>query len=296
MRFTKSYIIQYLFLLIIILFLILIINNVHFNLIRTGLGFDFAWLFRPASFSLAEHILPYSPSNSFAWALLVGWTNSLRVIFVALIFSTIIGISAGILGKSHNYILKFISRLYILIIRQTPLLLQLLFWYFVGFLSIRNPVNIIVPIINISNQGINIFGYILTPEFSSLIIGLSVFTGAYIAEIVRGGLNSVPKGQWEAYKSLGISDSIGLKDIIIPQALPAILPGLTSQYLNLAKNSTLAIAVGYADIYAVSDTVINQTGKSIEGFILLLIGFLFINLIISNIMEFFNRNILKNKA
>ena len=78
----------------------------------------------------------------------------------------------------------------------------------------------------------------------------------------------------------------------MPQALPAILPGLTSQYLNLAKNSTLAIAVGYADIYAISDTVITQTGRAVEGFILLLIGFLFLNLIISNLMELINTLIL----
>ena len=101
-------------------------------------------------------------------------------------------------------------------------------------------------------------------------------------------MNSVSTGQWEAYRSLGISDLIGLRKIILPQALPAIIPGLTSQYLNLAKNSTLAIAIGYADIYAVSDTTITQTGRAIEGFILLLLSFLMLNIIISSTMEVIN--------
>ena len=128
----------------------------------------------------------------------------------------------------------------------------------------------------------------ISAEFSALLLGLSVFTGAYISEVVRGGIYSVHKGQWEAFRSLGLSEGTGMYKIIIPQALPAILPGLTSQYLNLAKNNTLAIAVGYADIYAISDTVINQTGRAVEGFILLLLSFLVLNLLISYIMEFFN--------
>ena len=101
--------------------------------------------------------------------------------------------------------------------------------------------------------------------------------------MVRGGINSVPRGQWEAYRSLGLSDGLGMRRIVLPQALPAILPALTSQYLNLAKNSTLAIAVGYADLYAVSDTSITQTGRAIEGFLLLLISFLLFNLLISGV-------------
>ena len=171
-----------------------------------------------------------------------------------------------------------------------------MFWYFVGFLSIKN--NLFYPLDNIlkmSNQGLIILGFDFSAEFSALLLGLSVFTGAYISEVVRGGIQSVPKGQWEAFRSLGLSENVGLYKVIIPQSLPAILPGLTSQYLNLAKNSTLAIAVGYADIYAISDTVITQTGRAIEGFILLLIGFLFLNLIISNLMELINSLILRLK-
>ena len=100
------------------------------------------------------------------------------------------------------------------------------------------------------------------------------------------------RGQWEAFRSLGLSERKGLFSIIVPQALPAIIPGLTSQYLNLAKNSTLAIAVGFSDIYAINDTIINQTGRAIECFLILLTSFLLLNLLISNGMEIINRIII----
>jgi general L-amino acid transport system permease protein len=122
-----------------------------------------------------------------------------------------------------------------------------------------------------------------------------VFTGASIAEVVRGGLDAVPRGQWEAFRSLGMTEGLGLRRIVLPQALPAILPALSSQYLNLAKNSTLAIAVGYADLYAVSDTTITQTGRAIEGFLLLLLSFLLLNILINGGMQLLNRAVLKSQ-
>ena len=136
-------------------------------------------------------------------------------------------------------------------------------------------------------------GIHLSVEFTAVLLGLSVFTGASIAEVVRGGLDSVPRGQWEAFRSLGLSEGMGLRRVVLPQALPAIIPGLSSQYLNLAKNSTLAIAVGYADIYAVSDTTITQTGRAIEGFLLLLLSFLLLNLLINAGMQLMNRAVIQ---
>tara|TARA_Y100001968_G_scaffold24398_1_gene19087 strand:- start:2660 stop:3562 length:903 start_codon:yes stop_codon:yes gene_type:complete len=280
----------------IFLILMIMVNNLSSNLLRAGLGIDFSWLLRPAGFALAEHPLKYSPSDSYLWALFMGWLNSLQVIFSSLIIATLIGFFVGIARTGKNILLIFFSSTYVTLIRQTPLLLQLMFWYFVGFLSIKN--NLFYPIDNIlkvSNQGLIFLGFNFSAEFSALLLGLSVFTGAYISEVVRGGIQSVHKGQWEAYRSLGLSENVGLYKVIMPQALPAILPGLTSQYLNLAKNSTLAIAVGYADIYAISDTVITQTGRAIEGFILLLVGFLCLNLIISNLMELINTLILNSQ-
>ena len=274
----------------------ILINNLTINLIRTGLGFNFSWLFKPASFALAEHPLPYNSSDSYAWALFIGWLNSLKVIVSSLILATFLGTLIGFARTGTNSLLGLISAGYITIIRQTPLLLQLMFWYFVGFLGLKDNMFIqIKNILNISNQGIEFSGLTFSSEFLALLLGLSIFTSAYIAEVIRGGILSVSRGQWEAFRSLGISERKGLIRIILPQALPAIIPGLTSQYLNLAKNSTLAIAVGYSDIYAINDTIINQTGRAIECFIILLMSFLLLNLLISNIMEIINRLILKSQ-
>ena len=270
--------------------LALLINNLAVNLIRTGLGVSFGWLQRPAGFALAEHALPFSPSDSYAWALAVGWFNSLKVILAGLVFSTLLGVGAGAARSSGNRLLRNLAGAYVALIRQVPLLLQLLFWYFVAFLGLPNTPA--AGLIHFSNQGIRLLGLPLSVEFCSVLTGLTVFTGASIAEIVRGGINSVPRGQWEAYRSLGLADGLGLRRIVLPQALPAILPALTSQYLNLAKNSTLAIAVGYADLYAVSDTTITQTGRAIEGFLLLLLSFLLLNLLISGGMAAFNGAVL----
>ena len=274
----------------------ILINNLTINLIRTGLGFNFSWLFKPASFALAEHPLPYTSSDSYAWALFIGWLNSLKVIVSSLLLATLLGILVGFARTGKNSLLGLISAGYITIIRQTPLLLQLMFWYFVGFLGLKDNVLIqIKDIFIISNKGIELSGFNLSSEFSALLLGLSIFASAYIAEVIRGGILSVPRGQWEAYRSLGLSERKGLISIIIPQALPAIIPGLTSQYLNLAKNSTLAIAVGYSDIYAINDTIINQTGRAIECFLILLTSFLLLNLLISNSMEIINRIIINSR-
>jgi len=271
----------------------ILINNLTINLIRTGLGFNFSWLLKPASFALAEHPLPYTSSDSYAWALFIGWLNSLKVIISSLFLSTCLGTLIGFARTGKNSLLGLISAGYITIIRQTPLLLQLMFWYFVGFLGLKDNVFIgIKNIFKISNQGIEFSGLTLSSEFSALLFGLSIFTSAYIAEVIRGGILSVPRGQWEAFRSLGLSERKGLFSIIVPQALPAIIPGLTSQYLNLAKNSTLAIAVGFSDIYAINDTIINQTGRAIECFLILLTSFLLLNLLISNGMEIINRIII----
>ena len=115
-----------------------LLNNLTINLIRTGLGFNFNWLIKPASFALAEHALPYSSSDSYAWALFIGWLNSLKVIVSSLLLSTVLGTLIGLARTGKNSLLSLLSAGYITIIRQTPLLLQLMFWYFVGFLGLKD--------------------------------------------------------------------------------------------------------------------------------------------------------------
>ena len=267
----------------------ILINNLAVNLIRTGLGLSFDWLWRPAGFALSEHPLSYQSSDSTAWALLMGWLNSLRVIVAGIVLATLLGVTTGAARRSLNPLLRQLAALYVGSIRQIPLLLQLLFWYFVAFLGLPSePFAPLGAVIQLSNQGISMLGVRLSVEFAAVLLGAS------IAEVVRGGLDSVPRGQWEAFRSLGMTEGLGLRRIVLPQALPAILPALSSQYLNLAKNSTLAIAVGYADLYAVSDTTITQTGRAIEGFLLLLLSFLLLNLLINGGMQLLNRAVLKN--
>ena len=135
---SKRIIIQAIVIFLLTILIGILINNLTINLLRTDLGFNFSWLFRPASFALAEHVLPYSPSDSYAWALFIGWLNSLKVIIISLIFSTILGTFIGINTTGKNRFLRIICKIYTTLIRQTPLLLQLMFWYFLGFLGLKN--------------------------------------------------------------------------------------------------------------------------------------------------------------
>jgi general L-amino acid transport system permease protein len=129
----------------------------------------------------------------------------------------------------------------------------------------------------------------LSVEFAALLTGLIVHISAFIAEVVRGGIASVPQGQWEAARSLGIPWLATMRRIVLPQALRVIVPGLNSQYINLAKGTSLAVAVGYTDLYSVAETTLNQTGRAIEVYLILLGVYLAIDLGISALMNGLNR-------
>jgi general L-amino acid transport system permease protein len=150
------------------------------------------------------------------------------------------------------------------------------------------PIRISIPRI----EGLNFQGGIkMTPSFAAILIGLVLYTGAFIAEIVRAGMQSVPKGQTEAARALGLSEGQRLRLIILPQAMRVIIPPLTSQYLNLAKNSSLAIAVGFADMWAVSYTTLNQSGRAVQVFLIVMASYLTLSLIISFLLNWYNRRI-----
>jgi general L-amino acid transport system permease protein len=131
-------------------------------------------------------------------------------------------------------------------------------------------------------------GFNVKPEFLSLFLALSFYTASFIAEIVRAGIVGVPKGQTEAYSALGLSSGQGLRLVVIPQALRIIIPPLTSQYLNLTKNSSLAVAIGYPDLYAIGGTILNQTGQAIEIVAIFMIIYLSLSLLTSLLMNWFN--------
>ena len=341
-------------------------NNLVNNLQRLNLSFGFDFLSRPASFGIAHPLISYRPTDSYFRALIIGLLNSLRVMLLGIMLASLIGISVGMGRLSNNWLVKKLAGIYVEVLRNTPLLLQLFFWYFAVFLrlpKIEQPL-IVGNAIFLTNRGLDIpwyelnlrteltflaiIGFVLlaiaswikqikvieqgynprfwswliaisaiailllfcfgidwvipqwqnkqiqgglnlSPEFATLLIGLSIYTAAFIAEVVRAGIQSVDQGQWEAAQALGLKTSAMMQLIIFPQALRVMIPPLTSEFLNLAKNSSLAIAIGYSDIYAISNTISNQTGKALEILLIIMAVYLTINLIISLIMNRFNQ-------
>ncbi|BAY40847.1 amino acid ABC transporter permease protein [Nostoc sp. NIES-2111] len=270
-----------------------LVGNLNRNLQQLGIQFGFDFLKQQASFDIGETLIAYKPTDTYTLALLVGLINALRVAITGIILTTIVGVLAGVARLSDNWLVRNISLVYVEIFRNTPLLLQLLFWYFAVFLGFPKADNKISlwGLIGLSQNGIELPWFTLSPEFSALLLGLTFYTGAFIAEIVRGGIGSVSKGQWEAARSLGLKPGLIMRLVIFPQALRVIIPPLTSQYLNLTKNSSLAIAIGYPDIYFVASTTFNQTGRAVEVMLLLMLTYLALSLTISLIMNAFNRNV-----
>ncbi|MBX7021034.1 ABC transporter permease subunit, partial [Providencia rettgeri] len=134
-------------------------------------------------------------------------------------------------------------------------------------------------------------GVTLSPEFASLLAGLITYTSAFVAEVVRSGIQSVGKGQWEAAQALGLSRARMMRLVVLPQALRVIVPPMTSQYLNLTKNSSLAVAIGYPDIVSVVNTTLNQTGQAIEGILIIMAAYLTVSLSISVFMNWYHNRI-----
>ena len=285
--------IQLIFVFLAVVIVIILWGNVRRNLQQLGIQFGFNFLKQQASFDIGETLINYQPTDAYDYALLVGLVNSLRIAIMGIFLTTIVGITAGIARLSDNWLVRKISLVYVEVFRNTPLLLQLLFWYFAVFLSFPKAENklSLLGFVNLSQNGIQLPWFTLSPEFSSLLLGLTFYTGAFIAEIVRGGIQSVPTGQLEAAKSLGLNPGLAMRLVIFPQALRVIIPPLTSQYLNLTKNSSLAIAIGYPDIYFVASTTFNQTGKAVEVMLLIMITYLTLSLIISFTMNLFNRSV-----
>ena len=134
-------------------------------------------------------------------------------------------------------------------------------------------------------------GAAATPEFLSLLLGLTAFSAAYIAENVRSGVLAVPRGQTEAAGALGLSRALTLRLVLLPQALRVIIPPLTSQYLNLTKNSSLAVAIGYPDVVSIANTTINQNGQALECVVMIMTVYLAINLVTAVLMGWYNRRV-----
>jgi general L-amino acid transport system permease protein len=277
-----------------------LLSNLLLNLTARGLLLSWSWLGQPAGFDLAETILPFDASLPYWRAMLAGLVNTLRVVIAGLVGATVLGTLIGTASFSSNGLLRGLARVYVEVIRNIPLLLQLIFWYFVVFLALPNGTDAIqLPGVVMAKSGLFLVDPQLvngvwqaplrfTVEFGALLTGLVAYSAAFIAEVVRGGIASVPKGQWEAASSLGFAPLLTLRRIVLPQALRVILPGLNSQYISLAKNSSLAVACGFTDLYSVSETTLNQTGRAVEVMLILLGSYLVIDLVISALMNGLN--------
>ncbi|MCP9774963.1 ABC transporter permease subunit [Cyanobium sp. HWJ4-Hawea] len=296
--------------LVVLVLVAFLVGNLVRNLTAAGLLLSWSWLDNPAGFDLAESSIPFSASQPYWLGLVAGLVNTLKVVLVGLVGATLLGTLLGAAAFSGNGLLRRLARIYVELVRNIPLLLQLVFWYFVVFLALPNGLQAWqLPGLVLAKSGLYLawFGkglawqapqlvdgvwqapLRLTVEFGALLTGLVVYTAAFIAEVVRGGIASVPQGQWEAARALGFSPQLTLGRIVMPQALRVIVPGLNSQYISLAKNSSLAVAVGYTDLYSVAETTLNQTGRAVEVVLLLLGSYLVIDLLISALMNGLNR-------
>ena len=289
-------------------------GNTASNLERQGIASGFDFLGETSGFDMTMSLIPYDESSSYGTAFLASVVNTLLVSIIGVFLATILGFVIGIARLSKNWLLAKLAEAYIEIIRNVPLLLQLFFWYFAVlralpgpraslsafdaiFLNIRglyvpkpifeNGFHWEIPVLSGFNfQG----GLVLIPELLSLVFALTIYTASFIAEIVRAGIMAVPKGQSEASLSLGLNRMQTLKLVVIPQALRVIIPPLTSQYLNLTKNSSLAAAIAYPDLVLVfAGTVLMQTGQAVEVILMTMSVYLFISLSISIGMNLYNR-------
>lgn len=365
----RGILIQLLLLFIIVWFGYEIVANTKANLrdqnIATGLGF----LHNSAGFDVSLSLISYNESDTYARVFFVGLLNTLLVSFIGIIFATLIGFLVGVGRLSPNWLIARLSSGYVELIRNLPLLFQILFWYLAVLSALPSPRQSIslFDVIFLSNRGLVtpkpvpqesfgafvlalIIGVVialglqiysrrhhlrtghslrlwpyglaaliglplavmlilgkpftldmpalkgfnfaggarLIPELVALAVALSTYTASFIAENVRSGIQSVSRGQMEAGASLGLSRGQTLRMIILPQALQVIIPPLTNQYLNLIKNSSLAVAIGYPDLFAVfAGTSLSQTGQAIEIIAMTMGIYLLISLITSALMNFY---------
>jgi general L-amino acid transport system permease protein len=347
-------------------------TNTLANLERQNIATGFGFFTKEASFEIGESPIPYSAADTYARALLVGVLNTIKVSFIGIILTIILGTFVGIARLSRNWLVAKLAAVYIEVMQDIPVLLQLVFWYAVFYDTFPSPRQALNPIggVYLCNRGMvfavpepnPVYGYMalvflagcivvwllrrwarkrqektgqlfpiypvsmaillvlplatwllggaplkmnvpklvgfnfeggttLSPEFAALLLGLVLYTAAFVAEIVRAGIQAISRGQVEAAMSLGLRPGKVLRLVILPQALRVIIPPLTSQMLNLIKNSTLAIAIGFPDFVSVANTTINQTGQAIEGVGMIMVVYLFFSLSTSALMNWYNKKV-----
>jgi general L-amino acid transport system permease protein len=347
-------------------------SNTVTNLQKQSIATGFGFLNKEASFEIGESLIPYSAADTYTRALVVGALNTIKVAFVGIVVTLLMGTVVGVARLSSNWLVARLSAIYIEVMQDLPVLLQLVFWYAIFYESLPPPSEALCPGagIYLCNRGVAftvpevhpahftmlvafligcvavyftrrwarkrqektglyfpvfrvglavliglplvvwlaagspikmnaprltgfnfVGGLTVSPEFMALLLGLVLYTSAFVAEVVRAGIQSVSRGQREAAMSIGLRPTLVLNLVILPQALRVIVPPLTSQMLNLTKNSSLAVAIGYPDFVSVANTTINQTGQSIEGVALIMAVYLVFSLSTSAFMNWYNKRV-----
>jgi len=281
------------------------------SMVRQNIRLDWGFVRQPAGFQLTAltwtidldtfSLTRYSPEDSYAEAMLAGLFNTMKVALLGIVLALMLGLIVGVARLSHNWLVNRLALAYVEALRNTPLLVQLFFWYFGVFLQLPTgapespPLTLFNSLIVLTNRSLAIGGTLIerfgrlgvdggfqmTSEFAALVIGLAVYTSAFIAEIIRGGILAVPRGQMEAARSMGLSYQRALRLIILPQALRIIIPPLGNQCLNLTKNSSLAIGIGFADFLTSAMTVASQSFRVLETFTYVTLAYLAMSLAIS---------------
>lgn len=285
-----------------------LVSNTLDNLAARGIASGFAFLRREAGFEIGEAPFAYGAADTYLRALAVGLANTFKVSLVGVVLATALGFAVGLCRLSGSMPLRALSSAYVEFLRNTPLLVQLFFWYALISEALPPPREAFEPLPGVFLSSRGIFfplpgsvpalegfnfsgGGHLSPEFAALLAGLVLYTAAFIAEIVRAGILAVPRGQTDAARALGLTPRPTLRHVVLPLALRVIVPPLTSQYLNLVKNSSLAVAIGYPDFVSVVNTTLNQTGQAIEGVAMIMAAYLTVSLAISALMNWYNARI-----
>lgn len=347
-----------------------IVANARANLEAQRITSGFGFLNNTAGFDISQTLIPYSGSDSYTRVLVVGLLNTLLVSVIGIVLATILGFIVALGRLSSNWLVSRVAGAYVEIIRNLPLLFQILFWYLAVVQALPAPrqsitlfgsfflnnrgliiprplgepgllpflIALIIAVAGslalhsyarrelfVKGHAIRIWPYVLAlliglplvasmvfgppvafeipvlkgfnfaggarviPEFVALTLALTMYTASFIAEVVRAGILSVHKGQMEAGMSLGLGRGAVLRLIVVPQALRVILPPLTNQYLNLTKNSSLAVAIGYPDLVSVfAGTALNQTGQAIEIIAITMGVYLALSLVTSAFMSLYS--------
>jgi general L-amino acid transport system permease protein len=307
---TRARLAQALVLAALALLLAWLARNTLANMAARGIQAGWDFIGDAAGFDIGESPIPFDAGRSYGRAFLVGVLNTLRVALAGIATATLLGLAVGLARLSRNALLARLAGAYVELVRNVPLLVQLLLWYLllVEYLPDPGEPLHIGHLVLLSKGGLSLpwpadvgwslpqpgpfaveGGATLTPEFVALWGGLSLYTAAFIAEVVRGGVLAVPRGQAEAALSIGLSRAQVLRRVVLPQALRVIVPPLANQYLNLTKNSSLAVAIGYPDVVSIANTALNQTGRALECISVIMAVYLSTSLLTAALMGALDR-------